>query len=124
MAERAIVGRTTIADGAVASIVGAATQEVEGVHGLGESSVRRTLAERVGGAEPRARGVMVGVGEKEAIAHISFRITYGYRIPDVAANIRENVAKKLRDLCNLTAKEVNLRVVSVYFPEATRAELE
>jgi uncharacterized alkaline shock family protein YloU len=108
----------------VASIVGAATQEVEGVYGLGESSVRHTLAERAGGAEPRARGVIVGVGEKEAIAHITFRIIYGYRIPDVTAKIRENVAKKLHDLCNLTAKEVNVRVVGVYFTEATRAKLE
>ncbi len=124
MEERAVAGRTTISGEAVASIVGAATQEVEGVHSLGESSMRRTLAERVGGAQPRARGVEVEIGEKEAIANISFRITYGYCIPEVAAKIRENVAKNLRDLCSLTAKGINLRVVSVYFPERARGKVE
>jgi len=124
MKERAVAGRTTVSDEAVASIVGAATQEVEGVYSLGGRSVRRTVAERVGGAQPRARGVEVEVGEKEAVVNVSFRIIYGYRILEVAVKIRENVAKKLRDLCNLTTKKINVRVVSVHFPETTHPKVE
>ena len=116
MGEVAGPGRTVISNEAVASIAGAATQEVEGVRALGESSIRHTLAERVGQAVPRARGVEVELGENDVIANISFRIVYGYRIPVVAAAIRQNVARKMLDLCGLAAREVNLRVVSVYFP--------
>jgi uncharacterized alkaline shock family protein YloU len=108
----------------VASIVGVAAREIEGVHSLGTSSVRRTLAERLGGAEPRTRGIEIELGEKEAIADITFHIIYGYRIPDVVAKIRANVAKKLYDLCSLTAKQINIRVVGVHFPEKAHAKVE
>lgn len=124
MREVAAPGRTVISNAALASIVGAATHEIEGVYALGESSVRRTLAEHLRQAEPRSRGVEVELGGEEAIANISFRIIYGYGIPSVSAKIRQNVAKKMRDLCGLDAREINVRVVSVYFPESPLTKLE
>jgi imidazole glycerol phosphate synthase subunit HisF len=51
-----IPGVTVVADGVVAAIAGTAAQEMEGIYALGSSSMRRTLAERVGAAKERTRG--------------------------------------------------------------------
>ena len=67
-------GVTDINDDVVGAIAGIATREIEGVSSLGTSSIRRSIAERVGGADQRARGVAVEAGKREAI--------HGYRAED------------------------------------------
>ncbi len=47
MAEQKIAGETIIEDEVVASIVGIAAMEVEGVAHLGKASIRRSLTERL-----------------------------------------------------------------------------
>ena len=75
-------GETEINDDVVASISGVAAREVEGVSSLGTSSIRRTIAERVGGTDERARGVAVEAGRREAILDIDLRVIYGFSIPE------------------------------------------
>jgi uncharacterized alkaline shock family protein YloU len=115
--EMNIPGVTTIADGVVASIVGTAVQEIEGVHALGASSIRRTVIERLGRAERRTRGVDLQVGSKEAVIDLDLRLIYGFNIPQLAAKVRQNIADKLLKLCGLVTKEVNINVVGLEFPE-------
>jgi len=75
------------------------------------------VAERIGGAQKRARGVDVEAGSKEAILEITVRMTYGYSIPHTVILIRQNVTEKLLNLCGLVAKEINIRVVGLEFPD-------
>jgi uncharacterized alkaline shock family protein YloU len=113
-------GTLIIKDEVVAIIAGTAAREVEGVYALGAggaSSVRRTLAERLGGAPEKARGVNVEVGLKEATVNLELRVIYGYSIPKVATKVRQNVADKILNLCGLATKEVNINIVDIYFPE-------
>ena len=119
-----IPGITVVADGVVAAIAGTAVREIQGVYALGASSMGRTLAERVGAAKERTRGVDVQVGLKEAIVDLSVRVIYGFSIPQVASKIRANVAGKLSSLCGLTCKEVNIRVAGIEFPKAEKVKLE
>ena len=63
--EFVVGGETSIEDEVIASIAGVAAREVEGVASLGTSSIRRIPAERLGGAEEKARGVEVEAGKKE-----------------------------------------------------------
>ena len=109
--EEAVGGETVIEEEVIASIVGIAAREVEGVASLGTSSIQRTLAERLGGAGEEARGVDVEVGKKEAIVNLELKVIYGFSIPKIVSGVREKVAARLMEMAGLAAKEINLKVV-------------
>lgn len=117
MTEQTVEGATSIADEVVANIAGVAAREVKGVSKLGASSIRRTIVERLGAGGAKPRGVEVEVGKKEAIVDMNITVLYGHNIPDVADRVRKNVAERLQNLCGLVAKEVNLNIVGIDFPE-------
>ena len=110
-------GETEIVDDVIGAIAGVAAREIEGVSSLGTSSIRRTIAGRVGGAELKARGVKVEAGRREAILDIDLRIVYGHGIPEIVVKVRENVARRILELCGLVAKEINVNVAGIDFPE-------
>ena len=110
-------GETTIEDEAIATIVTEAAGEVEGIASLGTSSIRRTLAEHLGGSKHRARGVEVEAGAKEAIVDITLNVLYGYNIPSIVMELRGKIAARLLELTGLLAKEINIRVVGIEFPK-------
>ncbi|MBE0480889.1 MAG: Asp23/Gls24 family envelope stress response protein [Dehalococcoidia bacterium] len=112
-----MAGETTIADDVIATIAAVAAREVQGVSKLGTSSIRRSLTERVGVGEPRARGVSVEVGKKEAIIDLTFNVTYGYSIPKIISEVRSRVASRISELAGLTAKEININVAGLEFEE-------
>jgi len=122
MAEQEIAGETIIEDDVVASIAGLAAREVEGVSGLGKSSVRRALTERLAGTGEKARlGVGVEVGKKEAIVDLSLVIVYGFNIPKIVTEVRKKVASRLMEIAGLVAKEINVDIASIEFPEKMQA---
>lgn len=120
--ELVVGGETDIDDEVVASIVGVAAQEVEGIASLGTSSVRRTIAEW-GGAEGRARGVEVEMGKKEAILDITVNVIYGFSIPNIITQLRQKVATSLLEMVGLIAKEINVDVVGIEFPDRMPGKL-
>jgi uncharacterized alkaline shock family protein YloU len=122
--EGAIAGETSIHDDVIASIAGVAAKEVQGVASLGATSMRRSLAESVGGAEKRARGVMVEAGKKEAILDLTLRAIYGFSIPKVVEEVRWVVATRLQEMTGLIAKEINISIVGIEFPERMPGKLE
>ena len=117
MAEQKIAGETIIEDEVVASIVGIAAMEVEGVAHLGKASIRRSLTERLAGTGAKARtGVEVEVGKKEAIVDVALGVIYGFNIPNLATEVRKKVASRLLDITGLVAKEINVDVASIEVP--------
>ncbi|MEA3442301.1 MAG: Asp23/Gls24 family envelope stress response protein [Chloroflexota bacterium] len=125
MAEEIVTsGETIIGDEVVASIAGMAAKEVEGVASLGKSTVRRALTEHLGGAGDKSRvGVAVEVGKKEAIVDLQLGVIYGFNIPTIIVEVRKKVASRLLEITGLIAKEINVRVVSVEFPEKKQAKV-
>ena len=119
-----ISGQTTIQDDVVAAVAGVAAREVEGVSALGTSSIRKTLSERVGGGEKRARGVGVELGRKEAVIDITLKCIYGISIPQTVSTVRKNVAARLYTMCGLIAREININVVGIEFPDRMPGRLE
>ena len=88
-----IAGQTTIDDQVIGAIANTAAREVEGVTSLGTSSVRRLLAERLGGAERRARGVGVRVRptrgqRRHRVERVLWVLHPGHR-----NQVRENVSR-------------------------------
>lgn len=113
------LGKIQIAPEVLEIIAGIAASEVEGVNHLSGSLVG-DIAERFGRKNP-GKGVRVEVGQKEAALDISVIISFGYRIPEVARNIQENVRNAIESMTGLTVVEVNVHVVDVQLkPEPKR----
>ncbi len=117
-------GETEINDEVIGAIAGVAAREIDGVGPLGASSIRRTIAERLGSAEQRARGVEVEAGRREVILDIDMRIVYGFSIPETVVKVRQNVARHILEICGLIAKEININVIGIEFPERTPSRVE
>ena len=110
-------GTTRISEEVVAAITAKAVGEIPGVAEVGLKTVGRFLAEALGGADRAARGVEAEVGRKEAIVDVTLRVVYGTSIPATVVAVRYNVADRLLGLCGLVAKEINVRVAGLEFPD-------
>jgi uncharacterized alkaline shock family protein YloU len=117
----AVGGDTHIDDQVLGAIASVAAMEVEGVAGLGESSIRRSVAEVVGAAQSKTRGVTVEAGKKEAIVDLRVNIRYGYSIPKIVEQIRQRVSERLDSMAGLMAKEINISIVGIEFEKEARA---
>lgn len=122
--EFVVAGETSIYDEVIEAIARVAAQEVEGVASLGTSSIRRTLAEALRLVEKGVLGVEVEAGKKEAIVNLTLNVIYGFSIPQIIIQVRKNVAARLIELCGLVAKEINVKVVGIEFPERMPGKLE
>jgi uncharacterized alkaline shock family protein YloU len=107
-------GITTVADIVVAKMAGIAAREVAGVHELGTQF--RRLVGRVRPGESLSRGVNVEVGTRETAIDLVIVMDYGYSIPAVAQELRENVITKIETGTGLVVKEVNIEVSDLFVP--------
>jgi uncharacterized alkaline shock family protein YloU len=117
---KASQGKTSIANGVVAKIVGIAAREIDGVHdvvGSGAGATISGLASRVTRGDTRAQGVSVEVGEREAAASITIIAMYGVSIPQVADAVRRNIIDRVEAMTGLTVIAVDIAVTDLYFPE-------
>jgi uncharacterized alkaline shock family protein YloU len=120
-------GKTTIANGVVAKIVGIAAREIDGVKavvGSGAGATLSGLATRVTRGDTRAQGVSVEVGEREAAASITIIAYYGMSIPQLADAIRRNVIDRVESMTGLSVVAVDIAVVDLYFEEDEKQEEE
>ena len=117
-------GETEINDEVIGAIAGVAAREIDGVASLGTNSIRRTIAERLGNAEQRARGVDVEAGRREVILDIDLRIVYGFSLPETVIKVRQNVARHILDLCGLVSKEINVNIVGIEFPDRVPSRVD
>ena len=119
-----VVGQTEIDDDVIGAIAGIAAREIEGVASLGANSIRRAISERVAGGERKSRGVEVEAGQREAILDIDLRVIYGFSIPEIVMKVRQNVARRVLELCGLVAKEININVTSIEFTDKAPSRVE
>lgn len=120
MIDSVVQGKTIMADGVIAKIVGIAAREVDGVHdlvGSGPTATLSGLASRVTGGDQRAQGVLVEVGEREVAVDLRMVVLYGVNIPQLADVVRRNISNRVSGITGLIVKEVNINVVDLFFPE-------
>src|SRR5947209_5295993 len=113
-------GKTTIANGVVAKIVGIAAREIDGVKdvvGTGAGATISGLATRVTRGDTRSQGVSVEVGEREAAASINIIAYYGVSIPQLADAIRRNIIDRVESMTGLSVVAVDIAVIDLYFEE-------
>lgn len=115
-------GKTTIAEGVVAKIVGMAAREVPGVYemGAGFSRAMGAMKERLpggaGGGPNLMQGVAVEVGERQTAIDLDVVADYGVSIPDLANGVRRNVIAAVDKMCGLEVTEVNINVGDIHLP--------
>lgn len=109
-------GITTISDDVVAKIAGLAVREVAGVHELG--SQFRRLVGKVRPGEQLTQGVNVEVGKREAAIDLVMVVEYGFSIPVLAQEVRDNVITRVETMTGLIVKEVNIEVDNLWIPSA------
>ena len=114
-----VPGVTEIESSVIAAIAGHVARSVEGVDRLGgRGGIVRTVSDTVRSrSAAMGTGVDVEAGQKEAILDVELIVTFGYRVPEVVQKVREGVAKQLHDLVGLVAKEINVSVVGIEFPD-------
>jgi uncharacterized alkaline shock family protein YloU len=124
---KASKGKTTIANGVVAKIVGIAAREIDGVKavvGTGAGATISGLATRVTRGDTRAQGVSVEVGERETAASINIIAYYGVSIPQLADAIRRNIIDRVETMTGLTVVAVDIAVTDLYFEDEEKEETE
>ena len=118
-----VPGITEIEANVIAAIVGHVARNVEGVNQLGATGgIVRTVADTIRSRSSAiGTGVEVVVGQKEAILDITLIVIFGYNLPQVVQNVREAIAKEIHDMIGLVAKEINVSVVGIEFPDSARS---
>ncbi|MEW9669615.1 Asp23/Gls24 family envelope stress response protein [Ammoniphilus sp. 3BR4] len=120
--EKTELGKIEIAPEVIEVITGLAAAEVEGVAHMSGGFVG-DIAERLG-RKNLAKGVKVEVGKKEAAVDVYLIVKYGYKIPEVARNIQENVRQGIENMTGLKVVEVNVHIVDVEFKTEKKVEVE
>jgi uncharacterized alkaline shock family protein YloU len=105
------IGTIRITDEVVAIISGIAATDIPGVAGM-SGGIAGGIAEALG-RKNLSKGVKVEAGEKEAAIDLYIIVEYGFRIPEVAWTIQENVKKAVEEMTGLSVVEVNIHIQGV-----------
>jgi uncharacterized alkaline shock family protein YloU len=113
-----VPGVTEIEGRVIAAIVGHVADRVEGVVSVGRGGLVRAVTDILGSDSARkAAGVAVEAGKREAILDIDLTVMYGNNVPNIVQEVREAVAKEIFQQIGLVAKEINVIVSSIEFPD-------
>lgn len=108
-------GRTFIDDEVVSVIARIAAENVEGVHKLGESTLRAMFS-----GTYRHSGVASEVGMKEAAVDVEIVAEFGYSIRSITQQLRKEIIEAVERMADRRVVEVNVYVVDVHIGRVER----
>lgn len=109
-------GIIQIADDVVASIVGLAVTEVDGVSKLTGNITREIVAKL--GKNNLSKGVVVEYDEdQKAKIDVSVEVKFGYNIMEVSKEIQDRVIQTLQTMTGIETSVINVRVSGIDFKE-------
>lgn len=112
-------GTITYANEVIATIVGVATAEVDGVAGMsGPSAISGILSGK--SKSSLLRGVKVEVGAEEVTVDVSIVVDYGMPIQVVGQNVQENIRKSVESMTGLHVISVDVHVMGVSFEKENK----
>jgi len=118
--EKTDMGTIQIAPEVIEVIAGLATIEVDGIAGM-SGGLAGGIAELLG-RKNVAKGVKVEVGQKEAAVDVSVIIQYGYKIPEVAHDVQENIKRSIEVMTGLNVVEVNVHIHDVHLKSEEKSD--
>ncbi|MBR5787018.1 MAG: Asp23/Gls24 family envelope stress response protein [Clostridia bacterium] len=113
-----------ITDEAIAVMAGVAASEVRGVAGM-SGGFAGGIAE-VFGRRNLSKGVKVLTKNDSTTVDLYVIVKYGYRIPDLAFQIQENVKSTIEALSGIIVDAVNIHIQGIDYSEdcETKSESE
>ena len=120
-------GTVSFATDVIATIVGLATTEVEGVnsmYGGSTTSLADIFTRRSNNTKGLTRGVRVDMADNALSVAVSIIVDYGFPVPEIARSIQENVKKAVETMSGLTVTNVNVHVQGVNFDREMKAAAE
>lgn len=105
------IGEVMIADDVIATIVGLAATEVEGVYAM-QGNLTNELVGKLG-VKNLTKGVRVTLGEDAVSVDLSVQMRYGYSIPKTCKAIQERVKSAVENMIGLSVSVVNVHIVGV-----------
>lgn len=103
--------QAVVSDDVIATVVGLAATEVEGVAHLPGNMTKEQIGKN--GVKNNSKGVRVSLKEGRVAAEVSICVQYGYNIPKVAKNVQERVRSAIESMLGFEADSVTLRVIGV-----------
>ena len=105
------IGEVMIADDVIATIVGLAATEVEGVSAM-QGNVTKELVGKLG-MKNLTKGVHIKINENSVTVDLSVQMRYGYSIPKTCKAIQEKVKAAVENMVGLSVELVNVHIVGV-----------
>lgn len=118
-------GNVQISSTVISAIVGHAANGVEGVIRLGNTGgLLRAVTDTVrSSSRARGTGVDVEASENETIIDLDLVVEYGFPVIPLVQEVRRTVARDLKQYLDMDARELNVNVVDIEFPNPTGRRL-
>lgn len=107
-------GETIIAPIVVEKIATRAASEVEGVGGVVETGLSRLLPWSIGDSGPAQASAEVG--SETVSVDLTVNVVYPEPVSQVTNLVRDQVTRRLAELCGLRTTEVNISVPALVVP--------
>ncbi len=100
-----------ISDDVVASIIGLAATEVEGITSIAGNVTYERLAKS--GTRNKSKGIKLIIEDGAITADLYMNMKYGYSIPVVTSQVQERVSNAIENMSGLKASAINIHIVGI-----------
>ena len=104
-------GQAVVSDDVIATVVGLAAAEVEGVAHLSGNLTKEVIGRN--GIKNNSKGVKISLIDGRVATELSVCVQYGYSLPRVAKNVQEKVRSAIESMLGFASDRVTLHVVGV-----------
>lgn len=104
-------GQAVVSDDVIATVVGLAAAEVEGVAHLSGNLTKEVIGRN--GIKNNSKGVKINLIDGRVATELSICVQYGYSVPRVAKNVQEKVRSAIESMLGFASDRVTLHVVGV-----------
>ena len=104
-------GQAVVSDDVIATVVGLAAAEVEGVAHLSGNLTKDVIGRN--GIKNNSKGVKISLIDGRVATELSICVQYGYSVPRVAKNVQEKVRSAIESMLGFESDRVTLHVVGV-----------
>lgn len=106
------LGKVVISEELIATLVGVAAVECDGLVWMSARKLKDGIAELLG-RDNFSRGVEVNLDAGQLSVDLHIIVSYGVKIPEVAVNVMEKVKSALEKQTGLSVTQVNIHVQGV-----------
>ena len=104
-------GQAVVSDDVIATVVGLAAAEVEGVAHLSGNLTKEVIGRN--GIKNNSKGVRINLIDGRVATELSICVQYGYSVPRVAKNVQEKVRSAIERMLGFASDRETLHVDGV-----------